>query len=63
MAALFALGMMNVSWLAFVAAVIAFEKLIRWRRVARIGTAAVLVVLGVLVLIAPHSVPALTLPS
>jgi predicted metal-binding membrane protein len=63
MAALFALGVMSVSWMAFVAAVIAFEKLIRWRRVATTGTAAVLVVLGVLLLIAPHSVPALTLPS
>jgi predicted metal-binding membrane protein len=63
MAALFALGVMSVSWMAFVAAVIAFEKLIRWRRVATIGTAALLVVLGVLLLVAPHSVPALNVPS
>ena len=52
MATLFALGVMSVTWMAFVAALIAFEKLIRWRRVATSGTAAVLVVLAVTLLVA-----------
>src|SRR5262245_33435305 len=62
MASLFALGVMSIAWMAFIAALIAFEKLVRWRRVATIGTAAVLAVLGVLVLAAPHAVPSLTVP-
>jgi predicted metal-binding membrane protein len=62
MASLFALGVMSVAWMAFVAALIAFEKLIRWRWVAMAGTAAVLAMLGVLVLAAPHAVPSLTIP-
>jgi len=62
MASLFALGVMSIAWMAFVAALIAFEKLIRWRRLATTGTVAVLAVLGVLVLAAPHAVPALTIP-
>ena len=63
MLSLFALGVMSVVWMAFVAAIIAFEKLIHWRRVATLGTAAVLVLLGVLVLAAPHAVPALAVPA
>jgi predicted metal-binding membrane protein len=63
MASLFALGVMSVAWMAFVAAVIAFEKLVPWRRAATYGTAAVLLVLGVLVLVAPDAVPALDLPA
>src|SRR5262245_23819621 len=62
MASFFALGVMSVAWMAFIAALIAFEKLIRWRRAATIGTAAVLAVLGVLVLAAPQAVPSLTVP-
>ena len=62
MASLFALGVMNVAWMAFVAGLIAFEKLIRWRWLATYGTAAVLATLGVLLLAAPHVLPALTIP-
>jgi predicted metal-binding membrane protein len=47
MASLFALGVMSVEWMAVVAALIAFEKLIRWRRVATRATAAVLAVLAI----------------
>ena len=63
MATLFALGVMSVVWMAFVAGLIAVEKTIRSRRVATYGTAAVLVVLGVFLLAAPKSVPGLTVPG
>ncbi len=63
MASLFALGVMSIAWSAFVAALIAVEKLLPWRRVATYGTAAVLVALGLLLLVAPDAIPAFTLPS
>ena len=63
MASLFALGVMSVFWMVVVAVLIAFEKTLPWRRVATYGTAAVLLVLGVLVLAAPDAVPALTIPG
>jgi predicted metal-binding membrane protein len=62
MASLFALGVMSVSWMAFVAGLIAIEKTLPWRRVTY-GTAVVLLALGVLVLAAPDALPALTIPS
>ena len=63
MASLFALGVMSIPWMAFVAGLIAVEKLLPWRRVATYATAAILLVLGLLVLIAPDAVPALTVPG
>jgi predicted metal-binding membrane protein len=63
MASLFALGVMSVTWMAVVAGLIAFEKTIPWRRVATYGTTVILVVLGVLVLAAPDSLPGLTVPG
>ncbi len=63
MAALFALGIMSIGWMAFVAALIAVEKLLPWRRVATIGVAAVLLALGVFLLAAPGSTPGLTIPA
>ena len=63
MASLFALGVMSVVWMAVVAGLIAFEKLIPFRSVATYGTAAVLLVLGVLLLAAPDVIPALTVPG
>ena len=63
MASLFALGVMSVAWMAFVAALIAVEKTVPWRRVATYGTAAVLFVLGVLLFAAPGAVPGLTVPD
>jgi predicted metal-binding membrane protein len=63
MASLFALGVMSVVWMALIAGLIAFEKLIPWRRVATYGTAAVLLTLGVLMLTAPDVIPALTVPG
>ena len=63
MASLFALGIMSVVWMAVVAGVIAVEKTLPWRRVATYGTAALLLVLGVLLLAAPGAVPGLTVPD
>jgi predicted metal-binding membrane protein len=63
MGALFALGVMSVTWMAFVAALITLEKTLPWRRVAVWGTTAVLVVLAVMLVAAPHLVPALVAPS
>jgi predicted metal-binding membrane protein len=63
MASLFALGIMSPVWMAFVAALIAVEKLLRWQRVATYGTAAVLLAIAVLVLAAPHALPGLTIPN
>jgi len=63
MAALFALGAMSIGWMAFVAALIAIEKLVPWRAAARGAIAVVLVALGLAVAVAPERVPGLTVPS
>jgi predicted metal-binding membrane protein len=63
MAALFALGVMSLGWMAFVAALIAIEKLLPWRAVANRGIAVLLLVLGLSVAIEPERVPGLTLPD
>jgi predicted metal-binding membrane protein len=63
MASLLALGVMSISWMAFVAALIAAEKTLPWRRVATYGTAAILLTLGVLLLAAPDAIAALTIPG
>ena len=63
MACLFALGLMSIAWSAFVAALIAAEKIVPWRRGATYLTAAILLTLGILVLAAPDAIPALTIPG
>jgi predicted metal-binding membrane protein len=63
MASLLALGVMSVAWMAFVAVLIAVEKTLPWQRVATYGTAALLLVLGGLVLAWPDAVPGLTIPA
>jgi predicted metal-binding membrane protein len=63
MASLFALGVMSVTWMAFVAAVIAVEKTLPLRRSITYATAALLFGLGVLLLVAPDLLPGLTIPS
>jgi predicted metal-binding membrane protein len=63
MASLFALGIMNLAWMALVAGLIAFEKLIPSRRAATYGTTAVLLSLGLLLLLAPNAIPGLTTPG
>ena len=63
MAALFALGVMSIGWMVFVAALIATEKLLPWRAVANYGVAVLLLVLAVFVSFSPSNVPGLTLPG
>jgi predicted metal-binding membrane protein len=63
MASLFALGVMSIAWMAFVAALIAAEKTLPGGRVVTYGTAAILLVLGVLLLADPSAVPGLTVPG
>jgi predicted metal-binding membrane protein len=63
MAALFALGVMSIAWTALVAALVALEKVLPWRRVAAWGAGALLAALGVLLLAAPTLLPGLTLPG
>jgi predicted metal-binding membrane protein len=63
MAALFALGVMSIGWMALIAALIAAEKLLPWKLVAVRGAAVVLVALALAVAIAPEDVPGLTIPG
>jgi predicted metal-binding membrane protein len=63
MASLFALGVMSLAWMAFVAALIALEKTLPWRRPATYATALILLVLGVLLVAAPDAVPGLVVPG
>jgi predicted metal-binding membrane protein len=63
MAALFALGIMSIGWMAFIAALIAIEKLLPWRKVANLGVAVALLTLGFSVMLVPQHVPGLTIPS
>jgi predicted metal-binding membrane protein len=63
MAALFALGVMSLGWMAFIAALIAVEKLLPWKAFANRGIAVLLAVLGLGVAFWPASVPGLTLPD
>jgi predicted metal-binding membrane protein len=62
-AALFALGVMSLTWMALVAVLIAFEKVGPWPFTAKLATAGVLALLAVGVLAAPHEVPGLVLPG
>jgi peptidoglycan/LPS O-acetylase OafA/YrhL len=63
MAGLFALGVMSITWMALIAALIGLEKTIPWRRAASWGTGTVLIVLAVAVLAAPGAVPGLVIPT
>ena len=63
MAGLFALGVMSLTWMALIAALIALEKTIPWRRAATWATAALLILLAVAVIVTPHNVPGLVVPT
>ena len=63
MAVLFALGLMSIVWMLVVAAMVAAEKLLPWRRAVAYAVAMVLLVLAAGVAFAPRDVPALTLPD
>jgi predicted metal-binding membrane protein len=60
MAALVALGVMSLTWMALVAVLITAERVLP--RSVRIDVALVLVVLGAWVALAPGDVPGLTVP-
>jgi len=63
MTALFALGVMSIGWMVFVAALIATEKLLPWKAVANRGIAVLLVAVGLGVTFAAQDVPGLTVPD
>ena len=63
MAALFALGVMSLTWMVAIAGVIAVEKLLPRRELANRLVAITLVVLALGVSLAPRHVPGLTLPG
>jgi predicted metal-binding membrane protein len=63
MAALFAVGVMSIGWMALIAALIAIEKLLPWRALANRGVALLLIVLGFGVAFFADDVPGLTLPD
>jgi predicted metal-binding membrane protein len=63
MAALFALGVMSILWMAVVAGLITIEKVLPWRRVAVWSTTLVLLLLAIGVLVAPGSVPGFVVPG
>src|SRR3954447_4179817 len=63
MAALFAVGVMSLGWMAVIAAFIAAEKLLPWPRAARFAVGAALLVLGLGVAIVPGDVPGFSEPQ
>jgi predicted metal-binding membrane protein len=63
MAALFALGVMSLTWMGVIAALVALEKVGPWGRGARLATAGVLVVLAGAILAVPHEVPGFVVPG
>jgi predicted metal-binding membrane protein len=63
MAALFAIGVMNVGMMVLVAALIAAEKLLPWKATTSGGIAVLLAALAVAVAVTPEDVPGLTTPG
>jgi predicted metal-binding membrane protein len=63
MAALFAVGLMSLGWMALIAAFIAAEKLLPWPAMARRTVAVLLLVLGLGVAFAPDEVPGFVEPD
>ena len=63
MAALFAVGVMSLGWMALIAAFIAGEKLLPWPTAARMTVAALLLALGLSVALAPADVPGFAEPE
>ncbi len=63
MAALFALGVMSLTWMLVVSALVALEKVLPWRRAAVLATTTLLFALSASILVAPTGVPGLVVPS
>jgi predicted metal-binding membrane protein len=62
MAALFALGVMSITWMAVIAALIVLEKVLPWRERAEAVTVVVLLALAIGVALFPEQLPGLTVP-
>ena len=62
-AALFALGVMSLTWMAAVTVLIAGERLLPWRTPAVYAVAATLALLGIWLAVDPGSLPGLTVPG
>jgi hypothetical protein len=54
---------MSLTWMVFVAALVALEKLLPWKRLAVGGVTVILLALALAVALVPEDVPGLTLPS
>ncbi len=63
MAALFALGVMSLTWMGLIALLVALEKVGPSGRGARLAAAGVLALLAAAVLAAPHEVPGFVVPG
>jgi predicted metal-binding membrane protein len=63
MAALFALGVMSLTWMVLIAGLVALEKVGPWGRTAKVATAGVLVVLAVAILVLPRDLPGFVVPG
>jgi len=63
MAALFALGLMSLTWMILIAALIAIEKLLPSKLLANRSVAIVLLILALGVMLAPRDMPGLTVPG
>jgi len=63
MAALFALGVMSITWMIVIAALILLEKVLPWRQRAEGVTVVVLLALAVGVAFFPGQLPGLTVPD
>jgi predicted metal-binding membrane protein len=57
-----ALGVMSLTWMSVIAAVVLVQKLLPPRVVIDLAAAAVIIAFGVAVLIAPSSIPGLVQP-
>jgi predicted metal-binding membrane protein len=63
MAALFALGVMSLTWMGLIAVLVALEKIGPSGRGSRLATAGVLIVLAAAILAVPHDVPGFVVPG
>jgi predicted metal-binding membrane protein len=59
MLALVAVGVMNAGWMAIIAVVVVAQKILPSKRAIDVPVALALVVLGVLIVVAPTSIPGL----
>jgi hypothetical protein len=54
---------MSLTWMAFIAALIALEKTVPWRRAVTWATVGILIVLAFAVVATPGDVPGLVIPG